>query len=341
MLSVVVTALAGCSRGPTEPDGAGLTDAEISWVADYAAWGADLDELLRREEVARAGVLSGGAASEAYGEVAVELAGCSRSLDDALGSTPTVRLEPIARALDDICRAVVPAVERLATAPAPRRTTLLVVTLHAVEQAALRRDEIGDEVDELLLARGPLPELGGTTERSRVEPTLTAAAAAVADGRSVHVRCWSAADWRKVLREEDALTNGQLAIDTTGAFAVPLTSTLHLQQEQCGPLARLAYDGWEPTGGDLSELAYAVGVLSHEIQHIAGRGTEAETECAGLQHLAGLARELGASESYSLLLARTYLEEHYPPDADEYASPECRPGGALDLAPETSAWPTG
>jgi len=339
VLVVLAAVLAGCGAETSAREGAGLSGAELEWVADYAAWTAGFDERLRREQEARAGALAGGAGLEKYRQAAASLVGCAEDVAGELDSPPTARLDPTLDALHDMCRAIAPAVRRLAAAPS---AASLVDALHTVEQGVLRREEIDAALETLLLARGTLPELTGDVTASRIEPALTAAAGRVAAGRSIHVRCWAAADWRQVLREEEALTNGYLAVDTTGAFAVPRTSTLHLQQEQCEPLARLATDGLAPGEGvDRSELSYAVGVLSHEIQHIAGRGTEAETECVALQHHAEVARELGASESYALSLASTYLIEHYPPDDEEYRSEECRPGGALDLAPETPAWPTG
>ena len=42
-------------------------------------------------------------------------------------------------------------------------------------------------------------------------------------------------------------------------------------------------------------MASAVQILSHEIQHLVTNGTEAQTECYGLQALERVAREPGSA----------------------------------------------
>ena len=145
-----------------------------------------------------------------------------------------------------------------------------------------------------------------------------------------------------MLDEEEALTNGQLTVDTVGAFAVRATGTVHLQQSDCAILGRLAYDRWAPTDpADLDRVAETVSTLSHEIQHIVNSAGEAETECAAVQHnseVAQVSARRRPTPASSPIATGTVSTRRTPTDT---RSDECRPGGMLDLAPETPSWPTG
>ena len=332
----------GCG-GSEQTRGSALREAEIEWVADYSAWVSDFLEELSREEAARQDVLSDPAAFERYVDRSSRLRDCLGWLDEKLAAPPTARLRPTLVGLREVCTLVAPAVERLVAATDPLgRTGPFLEAGQSADRAALRWTEVDATLDRLMRARGPLPRLGGSATRSRVEPTLTRVAERVADGRSVEVRCWDARDWHLVLDEEEALTNGQLTVDTVGAFAVRATGGVHLQQSDCAVLGRLAYERWAPSDpANLDLVAYTVSTLSHEIQHLVSPAGEAETECAAVQHNAEVAQALGATRAYALELANRYWERFYPPDADGYESDECRPGGSLDLAPESSSWPTG
>ena len=82
-----------------------------------------------------------------------------------------------------------------------------------------------------------------------------------------------------------------------------------------------------------------VGTLAHEAYHVAGIANEATTECFAIQAAAYTATRLGAEADVAEALARMQLAfmRHKPP---QYFSSECRRGGALDLHPETEAFPT-
>ena len=341
VLVVLVAVVAGCGAEPSEREDGGLSDAELEWVADYAGWSDELGDQLLRESAARAGVLSESGALERYARVTAELRDCRSRLEERPGTPPTLRLRETFADLQGVCDVLVPAVTALVEAADPAgRTGPFVDVEQAIGSAYFEWRRIDDALDAFSLARGHLPRVGGKTSQSRVEPVLTAVAARVADGRHIEVRCWHPDDWRRVLREEKALTNGALTIDSVGAFAVTLTGTLQLQQVHCGQLVSLSAPG--PSGTGLDALSFAVELLSHEIQHVVGPGQgEAATECAAVQHVAEVAEELGASAAQARELADYYWEEIYPTGDEEYRSEQCRPGGALDLAPETPAWPTG
>jgi hypothetical protein len=342
--AAVLGVFSGCGGvAGDDPDGPGLRGAEVEWVADYAAWVTDFIDDLSREERARDSVLGDSEAFERYADEVTELRDCRSRLDERLDPPPSDRLLPTLQGLREVCRIVAPAVRRLADATDEgARTGPFVAAAQAVQRAHLHWNEVDASLDRLLLARGPLPRRGGAATVSRIEPTLTSVAEQIADGRAVEVRCWSAADWRRVLEEEEAVTAGELTVDTVGAFAVLGTGTLHLQESDCSVLGRLAYEGWMPgRGDDLDKLALSVSTLSHEIQHVVSPAGEAETECAAVQYNAEVAEELGAPPAYARELADRYWERFYPPGDEQYRSAECRPGGALDLGPETPTWPTG
>jgi hypothetical protein len=319
-----------------------LSDAELGWITDYATWSDRFYRQLVREAEARGEVLGDTAGADRYRQETVELRDCASGIDQ-LGDTPP-RLGPTLRAVRRMCGSVADASTRLVDAAPEARMDAFVRMNEAGSGVYLEVQRLDEALDELTLARGKLPRLGGSgsARTSRVEPALTAVSARVADGRAIEVRCWSADDWKRVLDEESALTLGAMTVDTIGAFAQPLTGTVHLQQEQCAPLVRLTEGARVPDDDDLYDVAFAVGTLSHEIQHVVAPGaSEAGTECAAVQHNAEVARELGVSAGEARKIADLYWEAIYPEEEDGYQTADCAPGGVLDLAPETDAWPTG
>jgi hypothetical protein len=75
--------------------------------------------------------------------------------------------------------------------------------------------------------------------------------------------------------------------------------------------------------------ALALGRLSHEYQHVLnGHTTEAENECANTQLLKQRLEALNFSPAIATALSDTYADSDRLPN---YLSPECRPGGKLDL----------
>ena len=100
---------------------------------------------------------------------------------------------------------------------------------------------------------------------------------------------------------------------------------------------------------------YAIQALAHEAFHladltagkpviIATAVVESRAECFGLQRIARVASALGSAEDDARSMALYYVETIYPgreSSSPDYWSPECRPGGALDLDPATPDWPTG
>jgi hypothetical protein len=85
--------------------------------------------------------------------------------------------------------------------------------------------------------------------------------------------------------------------------------------------------------------AVAVHVLTHEAMHVAGDRNEATTECRALQHDSRTVVLLGGTTEQGTALAKRIATEVYPTMRDEYRTPECRPGGTLDLTPGDGTWP--
>jgi hypothetical protein len=96
-------------------------------------------------------------------------------------------------------------------------------------------------------------------------------------------------------------------------------------------------------GCDAGTLAAVSGIvtLAHESWHLRGIVNEARTQCYAVQTTEAVAVALGVAPREARAIAvRVALDEARAPRG-EYHSPACRPGGAYDLRPETSAWPSG
>jgi hypothetical protein len=178
-----------------------------------------------------------------------------------------------------------------------------------------------------------LPEEGGPIEKSRVEPRLSRAASALVDEK-IEVRCWSQRDWREKIEDSSARTPHEL-VGIAGEGG-----PVELAPDACQPLVEMLYTKTKPVTYDQEvSLAYAVGILAHELEHVRGELDEEAAECQGMQRLAGVAQELGLSTTEARRLARVYWSEIYP-DADRgYRTEECRNGGELDLRPRRPVWP--
>ncbi len=79
-------------------------------------------------------------------------------------------------------------------------------------------------------------------------------------------------------------------------------------------------------------------VLTHEAMHMAGETAEAVAECRAVQRDARTAELLGATSQQARRLAAAYAGSVLPEMPDDYRSPDCIPGGALDERLTTSPW---
>jgi hypothetical protein len=105
-----------------------------------------------------------------------------------------------------------------------------------------------------------------------------------------------------------------------------------LKHQVCDWLARLP-------GGSVANAATAVEVLAHESYHLAGYMDEATAECYALQTMPYVAQRFGASPR-QIRTWVAYSFARYPTLSEEYVSPDCVPGGRLDLGSPSSIWPS-
>lgn len=170
---------------------------------------------------------------------------------------------------------------------------------------------------------------------SREDERLADVASALV-GVDASVRCWSGRGWKRVMEA----SNAELPPDERGEFdgwADIFDFRIDLAPWVCEELAGLPDTA--PSRHGLA-LAAAISVFVHETRHLTAAGSnEAAAECASLQKMDDAGRLLGLSESRSRRLAHRTWKELYPTLAAEYRSPECRPGGSLDRAPETPEFP--
>ena len=86
---------------------------------------------------------------------------------------------------------------------------------------------------------------------------------------------------------------------------------------------------------------YGIVTLAHESWHLRGILDEGETQCRAIQTTERVALRLGVAPEEARLIALRVAVDDAAAPTNEYHSPDCRPGGAYDLHPETPDWPTG
>jgi hypothetical protein len=110
-----------------------------------------------------------------------------------------------------------------------------------------------------------------------------------------------------------------------GLRRLPHTDFSCLQHQACGYAA--------------FDAAWAAHTLAHEAFHLRGYEDEAVAECYAMQDTAFVAERLGVKPPIAYALQQWVWDKGYRNEPDDYRSPECRPGGALDLTPQTPSWP--
>jgi hypothetical protein len=308
----------GLVLGAGVESGSWATTAELAWLERLGAWDTRL--LRGLQSVGRV---------EGTPRRALEPAGsCAADLTTRVGPAPTPRLQ---RAFETFQLACVH-LQRFHSA-------ITVGSLGDAQEEANRAAHILLEADQMLPPGEvrSLPVIVGESEQSRVEPRFSRIASALA-GKTVEVRCWSAGDWDRLMREEQSYTHGKLGSGTIG-FAGIGGTRINLAPTVCAGLVDLAYNRVRPTdeAGQLM-LAGAVVTLSHEPQHSKGIAEEAVAECNAIEFANATAMRLGASSTYAAALVRAYWR-NYGEELPAYRSAECRKSGKLDLGVSNSIWP--
>lgn len=301
--------------------------AELRWAAAWNAWRG-------RTELAaeRVGAAFEGSPTEADLPAGAlrRLGSCGRDVA-ALGPVPSTRLVEVVRATAEACERYELAVAALdESGPADGLPP----------EAAFAYDHLLDADRELRafvpgLDRDtdPLPFLDRPTSRSRIQIRYTHAASRLL-GEQVTVRCYGLADWRREVAEAGG-SPGRVA-----GFVQEHSVSGNLSPATCRWLDRLAYRK-RPLEAlmDKARVAHALATLGHEAQHALGTRKESVAECYGMQRIRPLARAFGATPVYADELARLFWEGIYPYVPKRYSSEQCRPGGRLDLRPQSPAWP--
>jgi hypothetical protein len=333
---------AGGVLGAGVRSGAWASDAELAWLRRLGAWDARLVAGLRRvaqiessPRLVRKLLAHDGATVLAHNRALAVAGTCSADLRSAVGTPPSERLRSTLAAFDRACTHL----ERFHNA--------ITLAVFRGEDHLLRQARTEAKLGGELLLRADeglppgevrrLPVVAGDSSRSRTEPRFGRVASWLA-GKQVEVRCWSRADWLRLLREEKAYTKHRIDEDTLGFAAIEGTR-VNLAPDVCDALVDLAYHHARPKSA-LAQfpLAAAVVTLAHEPQHSKGVGVEAQAECYAIQLAAATAEHLGVDGRDAHALGALYWQ-HYDEELPAYSSPECRDGGAYDLRPATSAWP--
>lgn len=332
---LVVVALAGCA-GSNERGGA--KPSEIRWLERLADWQQEIGEAGADVDGVYLAILGGDDRLRGRIDEAVRpIRECSKSLREDVGEVPTPRFEAGYALIRRACKrfeVFANAFERSLSTDDPS-AALKEIDAASTEGADLIT-RAARLIEARLTANRPLPRVGGDTEQSRVEPRFSRIGGELAR-KKVEVRCWSESEWPRVVGEWGAY----IGTNDIGAFAQPDTERASLAPATCRALVDLAYGHERPAKGDaLDEVAYAVGVLAHESEHLLSPvASEAETECYGMQDISRVARRLGADEAYANRLARRYWLELYPSEPADYRSGECVDGRSLDANPDSSRWP--
>jgi hypothetical protein len=321
--------------------GSWASAAELAWLRRLGAWDsrllAGLGEAARIEgSPALVGKLlrGDGETTRAHDAALAVAGGCSADLRGEVGAPPTRRLRPAMTALEGACAHLRRFQDAIRLAVAQGRSDLV----RDAQAEAARGGRLLLKADSGLPPGEvrPLPVIGGDATASRIEPRLGRVASWLA-GKPVEVRCWSHADWPRLLREEKAYTR-RIGDDTVG-FAGIDGDRLNLAPDICDSLVDLAYHRARPTGAIAQyPLATAVVTLAHESQHARGVSVEAQAECYAIQLTATTARRLGVDPAYASGLGRLYWD-HYGDELPLYRSAECRDGGAYDLRRTSPNWP--
>jgi hypothetical protein len=333
------SATGGGARVATVTDSAASADAfatkaELAWLRRLAGWSAGFADAGARVQAFESDrerfdpVLAGDrGAFVRYRELLEPIRSCGRTFRRAVGRAPTDRLREAARNYVQSCAHFRAGVDLL---------------LEAIEQeddelAQKAREQILEAGKEAALASGTLPP-GEKQElpvarpgsgKSRIDPLYGRAASSVAE-KDVEVRCWVAREWRRLLVEEKVFTRGRVDEEVLG-FASAGGARVNLSPTICGQLDRLVYER-ERARDDEVRLRHAVAlvVLAHEARHASGIADEPTAECEGIQTAKIAAARLGLPRRYAERAIGLYWLA-YPELPAAYRSPECRPGGELDL----------
>jgi hypothetical protein len=314
---------------------------DVKWLRTYGLWAGRLRTDFRAAERERNTILTSGSTHTADFAARVNRLGtCAKRYLRNVGRPPNLAWRrPSAMALA-ACRGYVSGERKLLAVSrgGGGRGDLLFAGQSALDLANEKLFLLDSLFEHTFLWNRRLPRSGGVSGRSRTEPLFSRIATPIAR-RPVEIHCWSAGEWKRVLAEFRAFT--ARGSDPAGFVDnIALSNAANLGPWTCRLLDRLAYRHFYPrSGGEFEDMADAVQILSHEIQHLVAAGSEAETECYGMQALEKVARGLGVPKTYARALAVEFWKYWYPADDLQYHTERCHDGGPLDAHPSSSRWP--
>jgi hypothetical protein len=300
------------------------TPPELAWVSSLLAWQTTLHR--RLESALRLAAASRlGAARTA----STPVRRCSSSLRE-VGRPPSERTVELRDRARKGCRAYESAFDRLLSSRG-RGEDAVGFVRSELDQGAAAFDALVGLLP--LGAHRDLPARNAGTGASHVETRFSRAASEVA-GKELEVRCWSAGDWRRLLRERRGLGDSTHDVD---GFALVGGGRVHLSPYLCSWLAAAAGRRLR-TERDEAAAGYSLLALAHEAQHSTGVADEGTATCHALQTAPELTYALDVPRAAIDRLVAVFWRE-YNGLPREYRSPACREGGALDLSPGDGRWP--
>ena len=319
------------------------TRAELRWLGHLNRWWTGTQEDLRRFVLETDAILNGEHQDDPDDSplrgVIGRLRDCENRLFRAMPPSPSDRTRRLDALMTDACFAVEDVAGTAAQIIANGATADLKASLPANADHAGRLLYQGiRRVNAFDPSLRSFPRVTGLTEASHVDPRFGNAARAAA-GKKIAVRCWSREDWAQ-LTPQLSMWSGTRIRRILGVTTLA-TDSVNLSPLACAGLGSLVYGGWRPSERrPLLALGASVNTLAHEAMHARGVADEAVAECFGMQFVERTAKALGVETSYARRLAKTYWSIAYRFNTGAYRSSECRPGGAMDLRPHKSAWPS-
>lgn len=327
---------AGCGTRSQAPHARNVGD--VAWLRNYGLWSRRFGSDGRAAETLRASLLVDQSSAAAFAVAVNRLRTCTERYARNVGEPPRAAWRHPAAVALRACRRYARGERMFLAAIGHEGTADLVGAQGALDLGAQAMTLADHEFDQTFVWNRPLPRMGGDISQSRVEPLFSRVATPIAR-RPVEIRCWSSNDWTKVLEEFNAFYPG--FGDPTGFVASSAFShSANLDPWTCDGLDLIAYKHRYPTSesGEV-DAADAVQTLAHEIHHLVSSGSEAETECYGMQDLERVARGIGAPAAYARTLALRYRRDVYPTHDAVYHTQLCHDGGPLDANPASSRWP--
>ncbi len=228
------------------------------------------------------------------------VAACRERLVE-VGPPPTGRLQPTWERSADVCP--------------------LLSASGSVRRAKDVIEDADDRVLRYFLDERALPLSAARTQQSRGDLRLSGIASDEAEF-SQEVRCWDDADWRRLVREDNAWTVESDDPDELYGWQDSDSDRIHMRLGQCNLLRRISPEDlmlWSRP--DQVEAADSLATFVHELQHIAlPDADEDEVECAAAKELERFGRKLGATQSEASLLVRLYASDVRDDLDDEYVS---------------------